>query len=103
MILSTEQQTLVAQLVIKQDQPEECFGLIGSNAKTRSFGQLFEKHKLVKINKDTVDLLPAFYVAAHRNGVTDEHGNLTEDGEALSKNNIEETYRLFRAMLSVVS
>lgn len=99
MILSNEQQTLVAQLVIKQDQPAECFGLISSNAKTRSFGQLFEKHKLVRINEDTVDLLPAFFVEAHRNGVTDENGNLTEDGEAMSKETIEESFRFFRALL----
>lgn len=99
MILSKEQQVLVAQLAIKQKQPAECFGLISSNAKTRSFGQLFEKHKLIKLNEDTVDLLPAFFVDAHRNGVTDESGNLTEYGEELSKNTIEETYRFFRAML----
>lgn len=90
---------LVAQLVIKQQQPAECFGLISSNAKTRSFGQMFEKHKLVKLNDDTVDLLPTFFVEAHRNGVTDESGNLTEYGEELSKSTIEETYRFFRAML----
>lgn len=99
MMLSKEQQVLVAQLVEKQQQPAECFGLISSNAKTRSFGQLFEKHKLVKLNKDTVDLLPAFFVDAHRNGVTDESGHLTEYGEELSKGTIEETYRFFRAML----
>jgi hypothetical protein len=99
MMLSNEQQVLVAQLVKKQQQPAECFGLISSNAKTRSFGQLFEKHNLVKLRDDTVDLLPAFFVEAYRNGVTDDSGNLTDYGEELSNSVVEETYRFFRAML----
>jgi len=99
MFLSNEQQTLVAQLVLKQDQPAECFGLIHLNAKTRAFGDQFVKHGLITIAETSVELLPKFFTEAHRNGITDESGNLTEDGEGMSKETIEETFRFFRAML----
>jgi hypothetical protein len=103
MILSYEQQALLAQLIIKQDQPEECFSLVSSNAKTNAFGRFFEKNGLIVIRDNQVELTPAFFVQAHKNGVTDEAGELTDDGTEMSKQTIEETYRFFRAMLSAVS
>jgi hypothetical protein len=103
MKLSSEQRTLVAQLVKIQEQPDECFTLIHTNAKTRAFGRLFSENGLIALGDDSVELLPAFFVEAHRNGVTDESGDLTEEGEADSVTKIEETYKFFKVMLAAVS
>lgn len=103
MILSTEQQALIAQLVKKQSQPAECFQLISSNAKTRAFGEFFVDSGLIKMGADEIEFTPAFAVQAYRNGITDDTGELTEDGKKLSQQKIEETYRFLREMLSYVS
>lgn len=103
MLLSTEQQALVAQLLKKQDQPADCFQLISSNAKTRSFGKFFEDNGLIAIQDETVAFNPAFFVQAHKNGITDEAGVLTDQGEAMSQETIEETYKFLRAMILYAS
>jgi len=103
MILSKEQQALIAQLIIKRDQPEECFSLVRSNAKTYSFGRFFEKNGLLSIDVDSVTLNPALFVQAYRNGITDEAGELTDEGTKMSQQSIEETYRFLRVMLSGAS
>lgn len=103
MILSTEQQALVAQLLKKQDQPADCFQLISSNAKTRAFGKFFETNKLITVGDGTVEFNPAFFVQAYRNGITDEAGALTDQGDEMSQQTIEETYRFLRAMILFAS
>lgn len=103
MILSHAQQVLAAQLVKVQDQPALCFDIISTNSKTHAIGKLFQSKKLISIGDESVELLPEFFVQAHLNGITDESGILTDDSEELAQEQIEETYRLFRAMLSVVS
>ena len=103
MRLSHAQQVLVAQLVKVQQQPALCFDIVSTNTKTQAIGKLFQDKKLIQIGDDSVELLPEFFVQAHFNGITDESGMLTDDSEELAQEQIEENYRLFRAMLSGVS
>lgn len=103
MILSHEQLVLVAQLVTKQTQPVECFVLVSTNAKTITFGQVFEKNNMLKITDDEVTLLPEFFDVAERNGIVEETGTLTEVGEKLSQETIQEKFQLFKVMLTYVS
>lgn len=103
MILSHEQLVLVAQLVTQQEQPVECFMLISTNAKTNSFGRVFEENGLILIGEEEVELLPEFFEQAERNGVIDESGQLTEEGEELSQQVIEESFRFIKSMLAYVS
>ena len=99
-MLSPEQQVLVAQLIKKQGQPDECYLLIKQNAKTRAFGQLFEQQRFVVVKNDTVELTPALFVQAHMNGITDDAGLLTEEGESMAQQIIEETFKFFRTLIS---
>ena len=103
MILSEDQSTLVAQLVAKQDEPLECFKLIHTNAKTIAFGQLFSRRGLITLSDESVELNSEFFETAKANGLIDDTDQLTERGQELSQQTIEESFKLFRVMLSVVS
>ena len=103
MILSADQQVLAAQLFKKREQPTDGYTIIGNNAKTRAIGQLFKRNGLLDMTQDSVVLLPTFFDQMQLNGIVDEDGEITELGNELSQRVIEESYRLFKAIVSASS
>lgn len=100
MILSADQQVIAAQLFKTQERPTDCYAIISTNAKTRAIGQLFGRAGLLDITQDSVNLLPEFTDQLKHNGIIGEDGEITELGDQLSQRKVEESYRLFKAIVS---
>ncbi len=97
MILSHEQQVLVAKLNQVRELPNELFRVCFTNRKTSAHARILATAGILEIDEvnEAVQVLDPFDQLTRDNGITDEFGELTELGSSLVVETIEESFQLF--------
>lgn len=106
MILSQGQQTLVAQLQQVKELPTKCYQVGFANSKTAEMVEYFAKHGMLTVDEQAQEIVindAVFSKIATDNGILDEFDQLTEYGQTLSQQQIEEKFTLFPKLLKFVS
>lgn len=105
MILSTAQRILVSQLIQSSGNDDLCYRLATANEKTVAMSKVFDQLGLIDFDStnETVTCDDAGLAEIGlMNGLVDENGELSEEGQALASQRIREG-ALFKTLRSVFS
>lgn len=105
MILSTAQRILVAQLIQSSGNDDLCYRLATANEKTVAMSKVFDQIGLIQFDptNETVGCDDASLAEIGlMNGLVDETGELTEEGQTLASQHVREG-AFFRTLRSVFS
>jgi hypothetical protein len=97
MILSRAQQVIAAKLFQGTDQQSVLSSVIHQNEKTVSIGRFFERNRVVKINDDQGEIdinVEKLTKICQQNGIIDENNQLTEYGQELIDDTVNESVLL---------